>query len=66
MGTEKVRYFRREDMKNDNLRTQIRETMISVYGESLKDNGKASKMADAVFKRVQRHVKKQFKIGSSV
>ncbi len=53
-------------MKEKCLRTQIRETMINVYGDTLKEHGTASKMADAVYKRVQRHVKRQFKIGKSL
>ena len=46
-------------MTNKKLRTKIREAMINVYdkqyGVSLKKYGVASKMADAVCKRVERH-----------
>lgn len=39
------------------LRTKILESMVSVYGDTLRDGGTASKMTDAVYKRVQRHLK---------
>jgi len=47
------------------LRTKIRESMIEVYGKELKEGGKASNMADAVYKRVQRHIAQQFNIRKS-
>ena len=47
------------------LRTKIRETMIEVYGPSLKIGGMASEMADAVYKRVQRDIAQKFSIKKS-
>lgn len=52
-----------------NLRAKIRETLINtyknnyldvdIYNNDLSSNGIASKLADAVVKRVERHIEEQ-------